>query len=188
MVVSKKYNHKNLKQNGFTLIELLVVVAIIGTLAAVGVVAYSGYTSNAKSTVIRSNHKLVAKEVQLIIINCELEGSVQLMSVLNSKKYYTHTCFGNVQGFFPEYFKNHINNQLEWINKTTSFISPWNGRNMYVLQEGASTNANTYEGFVFLNVPSNSNKTVWVNLFTCFKSPCSNANHRLETQTSFDQW
>ena len=45
------------RQKGFTLIELLVVVAIIGILAAVGVVAYSGYTKSAKIQAVKQQHK-----------------------------------------------------------------------------------------------------------------------------------
>ena len=51
-----------MKHKAFTLIELLVVVAIIGILAAVGVVAYNGYTSSAKKTVSEQNHKMMVKQ------------------------------------------------------------------------------------------------------------------------------
>ncbi len=46
-----------MNNKGFTLIELLVVVAIIGILAAVGVVAYSGYTKSAKIKAAQQNLK-----------------------------------------------------------------------------------------------------------------------------------
>ena len=50
-----------MKRSGFTLIELLVVVAIIGILAAVGVVAYNGYTKSAKLKAAHTNLKTVSK-------------------------------------------------------------------------------------------------------------------------------
>jgi len=61
-----------MKQKGFTLIELLVVVAIIGILAAVGVVAYSGYTSGAKKSAAKSNHKTVINYYKTEDMKCTM--------------------------------------------------------------------------------------------------------------------
>ena len=67
-----------MKRNGFTLIELLVVVAIIGILAAVGVVAYNGYTGAAKIAVAKTNFKLVTRTITNEFRKCDL-GESQMM-------------------------------------------------------------------------------------------------------------
>ena len=68
---------------GFTLIELLVVIAIIGILSGSGVVAYNSYTSAAKETVTKSNHKKIVNSMESEFARCKLDkGS----SIFNSHK------------------------------------------------------------------------------------------------------
>ena len=59
-----------MSKRGFTLIELLVVVAIIGILAAVGVVAYNGYTGAAKVSAAKTNYKNVVKQMRAELTKC----------------------------------------------------------------------------------------------------------------------
>ena len=78
----------------FTLIELLVVVAIIGILAAVGVVAYNGYTNSAKKNVIKSRYQSVIKFTKLGITKCDIgdEFKLKQSTSLTSWVWRTNQC------------------------------------------------------------------------------------------------
>ena len=72
----KKQNNK-----GFTLIELLVVVAIIGILASVGTVAYNGYTSSAKKSVVKNNHATINKFMVAELTMCIVDNNNKIMKI-----------------------------------------------------------------------------------------------------------
>ena len=69
-----------MKCKAFTLIELLVVVAIIGILAAVGVVAYNGYTASAKVSAAKSQHTMIVKFIASEIKKCSIGAELILIS------------------------------------------------------------------------------------------------------------
>ena len=122
-------------KKGFTLIELLVVVAIIGILAAVGVVAYNGYTASAKESVCKNNFKLFEKLIVEKYTLCQIEPTIELQ--LNywkntPGKKYNYNCSNatNIRVIANEVGK-HITNFIEDpynpnFHGNVEFVS-WNG-------------------------------------------------------------
>ena len=70
--------NKNKDKKGFTLIELLVVVAIIGALAAVGVVAYNGYIGATRENATKSIHNSVLNYIANERGKCALDENTMI--------------------------------------------------------------------------------------------------------------
>ena len=101
---------------GFSLIELLVVVAIIGILAAVGVVAYNGYTKSAKENATRANHKQVVQFIQASIMKCQLGDELILKHnpTTDTSNLCPKVFSGNSEDMIG-HFANHFRT-LKWCN------------------------------------------------------------------------
>ena len=135
---------------GFTLIELLVVVAIIGILAAVGTVAYNGYTAASKRSAKQYQHNMIKKQLQTIIMNCDIENTIKLNSDLsNPSKVNSYPCDYIINGNeLPgrSLFTNHFNNQ--------GLRNPYgnvNGTDIAVF-DGANTETPQNDGLTFISI------------------------------------
>ena len=146
-----------MKQRGFTLIELLVVVAIIGILAAVGVVAYNGYTRSAKVMSATSYHGHICKLIQSEATKCNL-GTNNLSFTDDESRNWSLNCPITNTSTARDYFYRVVH---------STFKNPFTGSSKGVV---ASPNIKTdglndsrYWGLVSL-VPSGNNILIYTNV------------------------
>ena len=126
-----------MKSKAFTLIELLVVVAIIGILAAVGVVAYNGYTASAKRNATLQQHEQAVKFINQSLKLCDVEGTATLK--LSDKRTINCNVTNNASGInslnavFMQYFldqgyKNPYDNSVTVVYTARNGSNDTNGR------------------------------------------------------------
>ena len=168
-----------MRRNGFTLIELLVVVAIIGILAAVGVVAYSGYTSAAKVSATKASHKSVAKYIKAELMKCELGEA----TIFKDGNYGPISCTGNSTWSINNQGGMRLRDSLFNNSKIFSHMNAFDNTKLAV-QRQCSKGGGNYGclGMVYITEFNTANSFAGgLHVKTCFKEPC-NADNSLWDQ------